>query len=96
MFAAALLPEAKGISPMKRFTDRLFGFNKSNREQETESCTTSCLYDPNQVGWDHTNMKRHYLIWPELDLWNGSRMKLKLDWEDGNGHDSETSNKSVG
>jgi hypothetical protein len=73
---------------MKRFMD-LFGFNKSNREQETTlpiSALVARGWNRVPLGWDHTNMKWYYPIWPELD---SSRMKLRLDW--GDGHDSDKS-----
>ncbi len=46
------------------------------------------------LGWDHTNMKWYYPIWPELDdklrPSDKSKMRWRLDWEDEDGHDSET------
>jgi len=52
------------------------------------------------LGWDHTNMKWYYPIWPELDdnlesPLDRSKIRLKLDWGDGGGHNSEASDTSV-
>jgi len=52
------------------------------------------------LGWDHTNMKWYYPIWLELDdkldhPSDGSRIRWRLDWGDGGGHDLEVSDISV-
>jgi len=50
------------------------------------------------IGWDRTNMKWYYPIWPELDAKLGRSsdklgMNWRLDWGDDGAHDSEMSRK---
>ena len=95
MFAAAVAPEEKEAWSLRSWGERVF---KGNREQETKLpfCTLVSCGNRTPLGWDHTNMKWYYPIWPELDDKLGlpseeSKMRWRLDWEDENGHDSETS-----
>jgi len=94
VFAGATLPN----TPKRRWTERFF--NATSRRQDVTLPISTLVargWNRTPLGWDHTNMKWYYPVWPELDgnlgcLLDESSVRLMLDWGDG---DSEASDSKT-
>ena len=107
VFAAAAAPttsKMKNSSWVERSKQRLFRVKGTGEQEMTLPVSTlvSLGSQPTPLGWDHTNKKWYYPIWPELDCnLSPSLDKLttrwKMEWGDeaGRAMDSETSGTSV-
>jgi len=85
MFATATPPglRVKGTRCLTRWAKKLF---KGRKETTLPmSALVACGWHREPLGWDHTNMKWYYPIWPELDdnlesPLDRSKIRLRLDW----------------